>query len=138
MTSDGAKDAIDAEKVVNVEAEPKTEVEHRDDPSSSNSKDEGLDEGARQRFEASQKLANPLAGLGLDQLSGLGEEYAKKAGFTDESDVRAFRLGAVLAGNGGNHQEIAELTETEREFLDRETTHKWSNPSKLYYVIISM
>ena len=91
----------------------------------------------RERLEASSKLANPLAGLSMERLASLGEDYARKAGLTSEEDIRAFRLGAMIAGNDNRHDGIAELTDAEREVIDRETTHKWSNPKMLYWVIIS-
>ncbi|KAH8888243.1 hypothetical protein GQ53DRAFT_783780 [Thozetella sp. PMI_491] len=89
-----------------------------------------------QRQQASSKLANPLAGMSNDQLAKLGEEYARKAGLTGEDDLRAFRLGAIVAGNDNKHDTISELTAAEKEAIDRETTHKWSNPSMLYWVIV--
>jgi hypothetical protein len=95
------------------------------------------DEALRERREASQKLANPLAGLGPDQLAAMGEAYARQAGLTSDEDMRAFRLGAMIAGDATEYDGIAELTDREREVLEREMTHKWSNPSMLYWVIIS-
>ncbi len=42
----------------------------------------------KQRLEASAKLANPLAGIGLEQLARLVEDYARTAGLPDEEDIR--------------------------------------------------
>lgn len=112
------------------------EIEHRDvrHAAASSSSDEAL----RERREASQKLANPLAGLGPERLAAMGEDYAKLAGLTSEEDMRAFRLGAMVAGDQTRYDLVPGLTEREREVLEREKTHKWSNPSMLYWVIISM
>ncbi len=91
----------------------------------------------QQRVNASAKLANPLSGLDLDQLAKLGESYAHKAGLTSEDELRAFRIGAMIAGNENRHHDIPGLTEAERNAIDREVTHKWSNPSMLYWVVVS-
>lgn len=89
------------------------------------------------RLEVSKKLANPLAGFTAEQLSAMGEDYAQLAGLTSEEDLRAFRLGAILAGDHPPYDQIPELTPREREVLEREITHKWSNPSMLYWVVAS-
>ncbi|KAL2160873.1 hypothetical protein VTH06DRAFT_1070 [Thermothelomyces fergusii] len=91
---------------------------------------------ANERLEVSKKLANPLAGLTAEQLAAMGEDYARLAGLTSEEDVRAFRLGAIVAGDHAPYDQIPELTAREREVLERETTHKWSNPSMLYWVVV--
>ncbi|KAK1754591.1 hypothetical protein QBC47DRAFT_384385 [Echria macrotheca] len=88
------------------------------------------------RQAANKKLANPLAGLSQDRLAAMGEAYAARAGLTDAEDVRAFRLGAIIAGDHTRYDAVTELTEREREVLERETTHKWSNPGMLYWVVI--
>ncbi|KAI1506519.1 sugar transporter-domain-containing protein [Biscogniauxia marginata] len=95
-----------------------------------------LGEGQRKRLEASAKLENPLAGLTPDELATRGEEYCAKHGITDEADIRAFRLGAMIAGDYNRYDAISELTAEEKEVLDREITHKWSNPGMLYAVIV--
>ena len=139
--SNGEKDHFER----NSSTDSKTEVEHADHAeyagSSSRSQEhprhapaDGMD---GQRVEASHKLAHPLAGLNAKQLARLGEDYARKAGLTDEEDLRAFRLGAMIAGDENKFDTISDLTEREREVLGRELTHKWSNPSMLYWVIVS-
>ena len=53
--------------------------------------------------------------------------------------MRAFRLGAVLAAQhpaGRADDAVEGLTAREREVLEREVTHKWSNPAMLYNVIV--
>lgn len=61
--------------------------------------DTALDEGQRKRLEASARLENPLAGFSPQQLAQRGEDFCKQHGLTDEEDLRAFRLGAMIAGN---------------------------------------
>ncbi|KAI1167199.1 hypothetical protein F5B18DRAFT_659266 [Nemania serpens] len=94
-----------------------------------------LDESKKRRLEASALLENPLAGFSPDQLAQRGENFCKQHGLTDEEDIRAFRLGAMIAGNMNKYDTIDGLTDREREVLDREITHKWSNPTMLYAVI---
>lgn len=95
------------------------------------------DDGLRQRHDASAKLANPLAGLSQDALARMADEYCSEFGFTDQEDIRVFRLGAKIAGNDFQYDTIEGLTELEKEALWKEVNHKWrANPSKLYGVII--
>ncbi|KAH6622806.1 hypothetical protein F5144DRAFT_656454 [Chaetomium tenue] len=111
-----------------------TNVEHDDLPQTSVDGSRGASKN--ERLEASKKLANPLAGLSSERLGAMGVEYAKLAGLTSDEDMRAFRLGAMIAGDNTQYDQIPELTEREREVLEKETTHKWSNPSMLYWVVI--
>lgn len=117
--------------------------ENAPSPSSSSHHDPSFDSGFANRREANQKLANPLAGLSTSELTRLGEEYCREAGlFESEEDLRAFRLGAVLAagghaGEGGKGYDVVDgLTTREKEVLVREETHKWSQPKMLYWVIV--
>ncbi|KAI1816382.1 sugar transporter-domain-containing protein [Poronia punctata] len=95
-----------------------------------------VDEEQRKRLEASAKLENPLAGLSPTELAERGEAFCRQHGITDEEDVRAFRLGAQIAGDMNKYDTVEGLTDSEREVLDREETHKWSNPPMLYAVIV--
>lgn len=95
-----------------------------------------LDAEEKKRLEASAKLENPLAGLSQAELAQRGEEFSRKHGFAEEEDIRAFRLGAMIAGNMNKYDTVEGLTEREKDVLDREITHKWSNPTMLYAVIV--
>lgn len=138
MASDTSKMSADAEKIPqrSDSSESSPEIEHRDH-SQAGGVLENVDDETRQRIVASQKLANPLAGISQERLASMGEEYAREAGLTTDEDIRAFRIGAMIAGNENKYDTISELTEHEREILDREETHKWSNPAMLYWVIVS-
>lgn len=107
------------------------EFEHEDAPKL-NLRDGDLDAKAKERLEASRRLANPLAGLSHEQLSSMGEKYARMAGLDSEEDLRAFRLGAIVAGDENRYDTIDGLTPREREVLDREVTHKWSSKTLTY------
>lgn len=112
------------------------EFAHMDHPGRA-SEATAVDKEEQKRLEASQKLENPLGGFTLEQLGRMGEEYCEKHGITDEADVRAFRLGAMIAGNMNKYDTMRELTAQERAVLDGETTHKWRNPKMLYAVVAS-
>lgn len=43
------------------------------------------------------KLANPLAGFTPAELATKAEDYCRSHEIKDEEDIRAFRLGAVIA-----------------------------------------
>ncbi|KAI1430662.1 hypothetical protein GGR50DRAFT_698783 [Xylaria sp. CBS 124048] len=94
-----------------------------------------LDEGQRKRIEASAKLENPLAGLSPDQLARRGEDFCSQHGITDAEDVRAFRLGAMIAGDLNRFDTVDGLRPSEIEALHQESTNKWKNPRMLYIVI---
>lgn len=111
-----------------------TEFAHMDHPGRP-SEATAVDQEEKRRLEASQKLDNPLAGFSPEQLGRMGEDYCQKYGINDDEDVRAFRLGAMIAGNMNKYDTMAELTAQERAALDGETTHKWRNPKMLYFVV---
>ena len=113
----------------------RAEIEHHD-TTHHDSQDSSLDEDDKERRGASKKLSNPLAGLTRERLAVMGEDYARLAGLTSDEDMRAFRLGAMIAGDSIRYDNIPDLTDREREVLERETTHKWSNPSLLYWMIV--
>jgi len=131
------------EKAARRSSESGTAVDHAERASSSQppaaaqAPPAGMDKAETERLEQNTKMANPLAGLGAKQLADMGESFCRDAGITDDEDLRAFRLGAMIAGNQNKYDTITELTEREREVLDREVTHKWSNPAHLYWVIAS-
>ncbi|MBE3045489.1 hypothetical protein IMZ48_23675 [Candidatus Bathyarchaeota archaeon] len=84
----------------------------------------------------SKKLANPLAGFTPEQLSNQGETFCAQHGITDDKDVRAFRLGAQLAG-AEDWRTVEGMTDEERAVLEKEEKSKWTNPKKLYLVVLS-
>ncbi|KAF6844684.1 hypothetical protein CMUS01_00868 [Colletotrichum musicola] len=131
MTSDSKR-----EKVGDRSSSDRTETEfaHMDHPGRA-SEATAVDQEEKRRLEASQKLDNPLAGFSPEQLGRMGEDYCQKYGINDEEDLRAFRLGAMIAGNTNKYDTMTELTAQERAALDGETTRKWRNPKMLYFVV---
>lgn len=69
-----------------------------------------LNAADRMRRNASAKLANPLAGISHAQLEEMGASYARKHHIGDEEDIRAFRMGAVLAQEPRRFAQVHGLT----------------------------
>jgi hypothetical protein len=88
------------------------------------------------RSNINAKLANPLAGFTAKELSAKGEAYCKDNSIGDEEDIRAFRLGAIIAQNFELHEECDGLTADERVALREEVEHKWHQPWQLYLIVI--
>jgi MFS family permease len=65
-----------------------------------------------------------------------GEAFVREHQIGDDEDMRAFRLGAILAQDPNRHAEIDGLNEDERTVLGNEISSKWSQPKLLYLVII--
>ncbi|KAH8811761.1 MFS sugar transporter [Xylogone sp. PMI_703] len=89
----------------------------------------------KRRAEFNAKIANPLAGYTATELAAKGEEYARKYQLGDAEDIRAFRLGAILAQDP-NKPDAEGLESFERDILHKEITNKWSQPRLLYLVIV--
>ncbi|KAG9235481.1 hypothetical protein BJ875DRAFT_494998 [Amylocarpus encephaloides] len=88
------------------------------------------------RHNLNAKLNNPLAGLTHQELSAKGEAYCRDNSIDEQEDIRAFKLGAIIAQNPNKHPELAELTAEERDTLGLEIEKKWSQPWTLYMIIV--
>ncbi|ESK87138.1 mfs sugar transporter [Moniliophthora roreri MCA 2997] len=80
------------------------------------------------------KLANPLHGLTHDQLTQEAKVFAETHGMEDL--VLDFQKGALVAQDPTAFESLSILTEEDKELLRRETTHKWSHPRTLYYLVV--
>lgn len=89
----------------------------------------------RARRNINAKLSNPLAGFSHAELRKQGRHFALTHEIGDESDIRAFELGAVLAQAPERYASIADLTNQEREILRREFANRWAQPWTMYAVI---
>lgn len=89
----------------------------------------------RARRNLNAKLSNPLAGFSHAALRNQGHNFAIAHEIGDESDIRAFELGAVLAQSPERYAHVVGLTGQEKEVLRREFAHRWSQPWKMYAVI---
>ncbi|KAG4426463.1 hypothetical protein IFR04_000345 [Cadophora malorum] len=90
----------------------------------------------RLRANINAKIANPLAGFSNSELEAKGEEYVRANEMGDDEDIRAFRLGAIIAKDPNRHAEVPGLTEEERSVLEAEITRKWNQPFKLFLIIV--
>ncbi|CAI4217307.1 unnamed protein product [Parascedosporium putredinis] len=86
-------------------------------------------------LEESKKLSNPLGGLEPDELVVRATEYCELHGITEEEDIRAFQIGAQLAGNIEEWNAIHGISEEEKAVLQEEVEHKWKNPRMLYLIV---
>ena len=77
-------------------------------------------------------LENPLAGVSQEQLIKDVEEFCCKFGLQD--NLSSFIKGALISQNPRGAMSLPELTEEDREALQREHTHKWSQPWMLYFL----
>jgi hypothetical protein len=83
------------------------------------------------------KLHNPLAGLSEEQVLADVETWYTEKGLSDELD--SFRKGALIARVGQRDDDfeyVRELSEEEKGWLRHETTHRWSQPKMLYFLVV--
>ena len=90
----------------------------------------------RERLRANAKLANPLARISHAQLEDMGEKYAMEHQIGNQEDIRAFQKGAALAQDPTKYKSVEGLTPEELAVLEKEFTHKWSQPKLMYIVIV--
>ena len=89
----------------------------------------------RQLRKLASKLENPLSNDDEDSLLDRGEEYARQNGLICNDDIRAFRIGAVLAkgktdfDTGYSGEVKLNLTAEETRVLQLETTSRWRGQS---------
>lgn len=93
-------------------------------------------ERARQSLNA--KLANPLQGYNYNELKKMGRAYAYEHALAEPEDVRALEIGACLARNPGDVDDARSFGVTDEELvvLEKELSHRWSQPFTLYLVIV--
>lgn len=82
----------------------------------------------------SAAFENPLAGISKEQLMQDIETFCRENNLMDHID--AFRKGALVAQNPRNTASMTELNDEDRIILDREHTHRWSQPWTLYWLVI--
>lgn len=88
------------------------------------------------RAQLNAKIANPLAGLSHTELADRGEDFVREYGIGGADDIRAFRLGVVLAQDPKRYAEVDGLSADESLVLEKEFMSKWSQPKLLYLVIV--
>lgn len=78
------------------------------------------------------KLKNPLARLTREQLLSDVEAFAREKDL--EYILDDLRKGALVAQDPREFEQMDELTESEKELLRREKTHRWSQPFMMYFM----
>lgn len=81
------------------------------------------------------RIQNPLYGKSRATLMRDVEEFVREKGLEDKVDL--FKKGALLAAHPTEFETLQELTEDDKYWIRRETTHKWSQPWDLYKTIIT-
>lgn len=79
------------------------------------------------------RLNNPLAGLGPERLKAMGETFANEHGLQEKSDL--FSRAAILSQDPMAFESLDVLSDEEKNALRRETTHRWSQPFTLYWLV---
>lgn len=125
-----------AEKVQDSKLSNESDHTQVENVSASGNKDADHMTADQLRSNINARIANPLAGYSHAELSQKGEEFVRQHAVGDDEDIRAFRLGAILAQDPNRHAEVDGLTQAERDVLEREISHRWSQPKLLYLVII--
>ncbi|KIY63462.1 hypothetical protein CYLTODRAFT_382256 [Cylindrobasidium torrendii FP15055 ss-10] len=80
------------------------------------------------------KLVNPLRQFGRDELIERARAFAERCERPDLQDT--FAKGALIAAHPGLFESEEMLNAEDKEWIRRETTHKWSQPKTLYWMVI--
>lgn len=89
-------------------------------------------EAASVKADETSKQKNPLAGLTKDVLLADVEAFAREKNL--EHIVDHLKRGALVAQDPGRFESLGELSDTEKELLRREKTHKWNQPFMMYFM----
>ena len=85
------------------------------------------------RNKLNAMFENPLGGIPREQLMRDVDDFCSKFDLMQYNDV--FRKGALVAQNPQAVQKMDDLSDEEKNLLEREHTHKWSQPKTLYYLV---
>ncbi|KAE8355658.1 hypothetical protein BDV28DRAFT_31091 [Aspergillus coremiiformis] len=86
----------------------------------------------RSAHQLSAVFRNPLEGIPREQLLEDVDKFCVQYGLEEHREL--FRKGALISQNPRDAQNLSELTEDEKEAIQREQTHKWSQPWQLYFM----
>lgn len=82
----------------------------------------------------SAAFENPLAGVSREQLFEDVTKFCTDYNMSDKVDL--FKRAALVAQNPARASKLSELSPEEKEALEREVTHKWHQPWRLYWLVI--
>jgi hypothetical protein len=126
MKDDQSSD-LTPEKVEHVEDSPSPTFDHKEER-----KTDSLDIESRARGNLNAVFENPLSGIPREQLFKDVIEFCQKHDLMDH--VETFKKGALISQDPASATSLPELSDHEREALEREHTHKWSQPWQLYFL----
>lgn len=86
----------------------------------------------RSSTQVTAVFENPLAGIPREQLFEDVDNFCSQYGLEEYRET--FRKGALISQNPHAAQSLPELTDEEKKILEREVTHKWSQPWQLYFM----
>ncbi|KAF2659379.1 putative MFS sugar transporter [Lophiostoma macrostomum CBS 122681] len=123
---------------------PDSHIEHKDEHmrsvggSTAHRPSVAVPAAERARRNINAKLANPLGSYSYHELRKMGRAYATEHALVEKDDVRAFEIGACLAREPEDISRAKELgvSDEEYEVLEKEISHRWSQPWTLYLVIV--
>ncbi|CAG8888156.1 unnamed protein product [Penicillium egyptiacum] len=108
------------------------EVEHIESRPTCAQKEEKADLESRSPGNLNAVFENPFAGISRKQLFADVVEFCTKYDLLDH--VETFKKGALISQNPASATSLLELSEEEKEALEREYTHRWSQPWQLYFL----
>jgi hypothetical protein len=91
-----------------------------------------LDVENRAQGNLNAVFENPLAGIPREQLFKNVVEFCQEYDLMDH--VETFKKGALISQDPASATSLPGLLDFEREALEREYTHKWSQPWQLYFL----
>jgi hypothetical protein len=92
---------------------------------------------ATKRNHLAAVFQNPLADKTRDELLSNVESFCRQYNLLDH--IEAFRAGALLAQNpqcAFDSDGAVSISDADRRVLERETTHRWSQPRTLYWLCV--
>ena len=89
---------------------------------------------AKNTEKLSKAFENPLSGLTKEELLANVDDFCRRFKLTDFRET--FHKGALIAQDPDSRDNLPGLTEDERTVLEREHTHRWSQPFTLYWLCV--
>jgi len=94
-------------------------------------------DGQPRQASVAAKLRNPLAGFSEEQVLADVDAWCVDKGLQEHQEW--FRKGALIARVGqrdDGFEYVQQLSEEEKDLLRHEITHRWSQPSMLYFLVV--
>ena len=112
-------------------------MDNKDEKSGQYAAAENLESTRRAPTDVSmEKLSaafeNPLAGIPKEQLMSDVETFCKQFNLVEHTEE--FKKGALIAQAPDRAQSLDELSSEDKTVLEREHTHRWSQPWRLYWL----